>query len=233
MKSIIGTKIGMTQIYDQIGNVIPVTVIAAGPCVVTGIRTKEKDGYTAVQLGYGDIKEKALNKPAGGFFKKNNIPAKKHLREFRGDVAGFTMGQEIKADIFKPGDYVDVYGFSKGKGYAGGVKRHGFAGGPSTHGQSDRQRAPGSLGAQGWQRVIKGLRMAGHLGHEIVTIQKLEIAAVDPAKNLLLIKGAMPGPNKGIIVINETVKRRKAKAVVVAAAPVKKKGAAAPAKGKK
>lgn len=224
----------MTQIYDQTGNVVPVTVIAAGPCVVTGIRTKEKDGYTALQLGYGDLKEKALTKPFGGYCKKNNVPAKKYIREFRtADIANVNLGQEIKVDVFKAGDYVDVSGITKGKGFAGGVKRYGFRGGPSTHGQSDRQRAPGSLGCQGFQRVIKGLRMAGHLGQEIVTIQKLEIISVDPEKNLLLIKGAMPGVNKGIIVINETVKRKKSKTVVQAAAPAKKKGGAAPEKGKK
>lgn len=231
MKSILGTKVGMTQIFDQKGNIIPVTVVNAGPCVVTAVRTKEKNGYTALQIGFGEKKEKALTRPEAGFFKKNNIAPKKYLREFRsGDVASYQVGQEIKVDIFKPGDYVDVSGYTKGKGYAGGVKRHGFRGGPSTHGQSDRQRAPGSLSAQGFQRVIKGLRMAGHLGDEFVTIQSLEVAAVDPEKNLLLIKGATPGPNKSMIVIAETVKRLKAKRVVAPKVEKKKGGPAKAAK---
>lgn len=236
LKSILGTKVGMTQIFDKTGNVVPVTVVACGPCVVTSVRTKEKDGYTAVQLGYGDRKEKSLTRPYIGYFKKNNVPVKRHLQEFRtADVSGFALGQEIKVDIFKPGDYIDVSGITKGKGFAGGMKRHGFHGGPASHGQSDRARAPGSSGAQGFQRVIKGMRMAGHMGREIVTIQKLEVVAVDNDKNLLLIRGAVPGVNKGIIVINETVKRTKSRPVVqpVAVAAKKKVSAPSPAKAKK
>jgi large subunit ribosomal protein L3 len=222
----------MTQIFDKAGNIVPVTVISASPCVVTHVMTTEKNGYNAIQVGYGDTKEKSLTKAMLGQFKKRNLTPRRSIREIRAaDVSGYQVGQEIKVDVFQPGDYVDVSGVTKGKGYAGGVKRYNFRGGPSTHGQSDRQRAPGSLGAQGFQRVIKGLRMAGHLGHENVTIQRLEIVAVDPQKNLLLIKGAVPGVNKGIVVIEQTVKRIKAKAAEPAAKAEKKK--AAPAKGKK
>ncbi len=222
----------MTQIFDKTGNIIPVTVVAAGPCVVTGVLTKEKNGYAAVQLGYADAKEKSLTKAALGQFKKKNLTPKKYLQEFRlDDAANYQVGQEVKVDIFQAGDYVDVTGVTKGKGFAGTIKRHGFGGGPATHGQSDRQRAPGAIGAQGFQRVIKGLRMAGHLGQENVTIQRLEIVAVDPQKNLLLIKGALPGVNKGLLVVEKTVKRVSAP-VAPAKGPEKKK-AAAPAKGKK
>ena len=207
LKSILGTKVGMTQIFNEAGNIIPVTIIKAGPCIVTDIRTKEKNGYTALQLGFGDIKEKSVNKPTSGAFKKKNIALKKYLLEFREkDISGFQIGQEVRADIFQAGDFIDVTGVSKGHGFSGTVKRHNFRGGPSTHGQSDRQRAPGSIGSQGPQRVLKGLRMAGHYGNETVTIQKLKIVSVDKEKNYILIKGAVPGPNKGLIVINKTIK---------------------------
>jgi large subunit ribosomal protein L3 len=212
LKSILGTKIGMTRIFDSQGNIVPVTVVLCGPCVVASIRTKEKDGYNALGLGFGDVKEKSMTKPEAGLFKKNNIPLKKHIREFSVDnTSEYKLGQEIQTDVFKPGDYIDVSGISKGRGFAGGVKRHGFAGGPSSHGQSDRQRAPGSVGCQGFQRVIRGLRMAGRLGGEKVTIQGLEVVSVDPSKSLMLIKGAVPGTDKGLIVIEETVKRIKFK----------------------
>jgi large subunit ribosomal protein L3 len=202
----------MTQVFDETGNVTPVTVVLAGPCVITAIRTKDKDGYNAIQLGYGDVKEKSLTKPYAGQFKKNNVTPKKYLCEFTvSKTDDYKIGQEIKADIFKPGDYIDVSGVSKGKGFAGNVKRHGFGGGPSTHGQSDRQRSPGSIGGQGPQRVLRGMRMAGHLGQEVVTTQKLEVVSVDNEKNLLLIKGAMPGVNQGILVIEESVKRVKSR----------------------
>jgi large subunit ribosomal protein L3 len=236
LKTIIGTKVGMTQVFDKQGNAFSVTVVSAGPCVVTGIRTAEKDGYNALQLGYGDVKEKALNKAKLGYFKKNGVAPRRVLKEFRLDtVSEYKLGQEIKADVFSAGDYVDVQGVSKGKGFAGNVKRHGFAGGPSTHGQSDRQRAPGSIGSQGPQRVLRGLRMAGHLGNETSRIQCLEVFGVDPEKNLLLIVGAVPGANKGIVVVEQTVKRIKVKRKPEAEAAGKKKAApqkkaAAPAK---
>lgn len=232
LTSIIGTKVGMTQVFDDAGQVFPVTVVQAGPCTVTALRTKEKDGYAAVQLGFGNIKQKAVTKPHAGQYKKNNLTPKKYMREFRViDTSGLAVGQEIKADIFKAGDFVDVTGITKGKGFAGVVKRHGFGGGPVTHGQSDRLRAPGAIGAQGFQRVLPGLRMAGHLGQEYVTIQRLKIISVDADKNVLLIHGAMPGAAKGVLLISRTVKRVKA-AVVAAGKGDKKK--AAPAKaGKK
>lgn len=208
LKSIIGKKVGMSQVFDDKGNLIPVTVVEAGPCVVTSVRTVEKDGYSAVQLGFGKVKEKNLNKSLTGFFKKNSIEPKKIVKEFRvEDVKDFTVGQEIKADIFKAGDYVDVSALTKGKGYAGVIKRHNFGMQPTTHGQSDRTRARGSSGGQGPQRVLKGMRMSGHLGNEYVTIQKLCIVNVDAQKNVLLIKGAVPAVKRGTLFISNTVKK--------------------------
>lgn len=234
LKSIIGIKVGMTRIFDVHGNMVPVSVVSCGPCVVSSIRTKEKDGYSALALGFGEPKEKTMSKPFAGQFKKNNVALKKYIREFSvDDTSKYQLGQEIKADIFQAGDYIDVSGVSKGKGFAGGMKRHGFRGGPATHGQSDRPRSPGSIGAQGFQRVIRGLRMAGHLGSERVTIQSLEVVSVDPVKNLMLIKGAIPGPNKGLVTIQETVKRKKVKTIPAPTKKDKKKEAAkksAPAK---
>ncbi|MFA7073893.1 MAG: 50S ribosomal protein L3 [Endomicrobiaceae bacterium] len=208
LKSIIGEKIGMTQVFDEKGRLVPVTVVEAGPCVVTAIKTVENDGYNAVQLGFCDVEEKKLNKAQIGHLKKNNIAPKKVLREFRvSDVSGLTIGQEIKADIFKPGDYVDVGGISKGKGFAGVIKRHNFGLQPVTRGASDRTRARGSSGSQGPQRVLKGLRMSGHLGQEYVKIQKLLVVNVDVEKNVILIKGAVPAAKKATLDINNTVKR--------------------------
>lgn len=208
LKSIIGKKVGMTQVFDDKGNLIPVTVVEAGPCVVTGVRTAEKDGYTAVQLGFDNAKEKNLNKSKLGLFKKNNIAPKKVVKEFRvADVAEFSVGQEIKADIFKAGDYVDVSAVTKGKGYAGVIKRHNFGMQPTTHGQSDRTRARGSSGGQGPQKVLKGMRMSGHLGNEFVKIQKLLVVNVDAEKNVLLIKGAVPAVKTGTLFISNTLKK--------------------------
>jgi len=208
LKSIIGKKIGMTQVFDDKGNLVPVTVVEAGPCVVTGVRTSEKDGYAAVQLGFGDIAEKKLIKAQTGFFKKNNIAPKKILKEIRvADAAPFSVGQEIKVDAFKAGDYVDVSAVTKGKGYSGVIKRHNFGKQPTTHGQSDRTRARGSSGGQGPQKVLKGMRMAGQLGNEYVTIQKLQVVNVDAEKNLMLIKGAVPAVKNGTLYINNTIKR--------------------------
>jgi len=208
LKSIIGSKIGMTQVFDEKGKLVPVTVIEAGPCVVTAIKTVETDGYNAVQLGFKDVEEKKLTKAQLGHLKKNNIAPKKVLREFRlDDVSGLTIGQEIKADIFKAGDYVDVCGLTKGKGYAGVIKRHNFGMQPRTRGQSDRMRARGSSGAQGPQKLLKGLRMSGHLGQEYVTIQKLLVVSVDAEKNVLLVRGAVPSVKTGTLIVNNTVKR--------------------------
>jgi large subunit ribosomal protein L3 len=208
LKSIIGKKLGMTQVFDDKGNLIPVTVVEAGPCVVTGVRTAEKDGYTAVQLGFDNAKEKNLNKSKLGLFKKNNIAPQKIVKEFRvADVAEFSVGQEIKADIFKAGDYVDVFAVTKGKGYAGVIKRHNFGMQPTTHGQSDRTRARGSSGGQGYQKVLKGMRMSGHLGNKFVTIQRLLVVNVDAKKNVLLIKGGVPTVKIGTLFISNTLKK--------------------------
>ncbi|MDR1928704.1 MAG: 50S ribosomal protein L3 [Endomicrobium sp.] len=212
LKFIIGEKIGMTQIFDVSGSVIPVTIVKAGPCIVTAMRTVEKDNYCAVQLAFGDIKEKKLNKSIIGFFKKNNLPFKKNIREFKipfSEIKKFLIGQEIKVDIFNIGDYVDVCALSKGKGYAGVIKRHNFSMQPKTHGQSDKTRARGSSGGQGPQRVFKGMKMAGHLGNKYVTIQKLRVVKVFLEQNILLIKGAVPSVNTGLLLISSTIKNFK------------------------
>ncbi|GHT33032.1 50S ribosomal protein L3 [Endomicrobiia bacterium] len=208
LKSIIGKKVGMTQVFDDKGNLIPVTVVEAGRCIITNVRTVENDGYAAVQIAFGDTEEKKLSKPQAGLFKKYNLSPKKIVREIRvADVAEFSVGQEIKVDLFKTGDYVDVRAVSKGKGYAGVIKRHNFGMQPTTHGQSDRTRARGSSGGQGPQKVLKGTRMAGHLGNEYVTIRKLLVVGVDVEKNVLLIKGAVPAVNTGILLISSTLKK--------------------------
>jgi large subunit ribosomal protein L3 len=208
LKSIIGSKVGMTQVFDEKGKLVPVTVIEAGPCVVTAVKTVENNGYNAVQLGFANVEEKKLNKAQAGLFKKNNIAPKKVLKEIRlSDVSGLTVGQEIKADIFKAGDYVDVTGVSKGKGFAGVIKRHNFGQQPVTRGASDRTRARGSSGSQGPQRVLKGMRMSGRLGQDTVTVQKLLVVNVDAEKNVLLLRGAVPSVKKATLVINNTVKK--------------------------
>ena len=208
LKSIIGSKIGMTQVFDEKGKLVPVTVVEAGPCVITAIKTVENDGYNAIQLGFKDVAEKKLTKAQLGHLKKNNIAPKKILREFRtDDVSGYTVGQEIKADIFKAGDYVDVSGISKGKGFAGVIKRHNFGMQPRTRGQSDRMRARGSSGGQGPQKLFKGMRMSGHMGQEYVTIQKLLVVNVDAEKNVLLVRGAVPSVKTGTLIVNNTIKK--------------------------
>jgi large subunit ribosomal protein L3 len=208
IKGLIGRKLGMTQVFDETGVVHPVTVIECEPNVVTQIRTKEKDGYEAVQLGYG--LSKRLNRPDQGHRRASGVMSK-HLREFRADdVAEFEVGQVLKADSFETGEVVDVTGTSKGRGFQGGVKRHGFRGGPKTHGQSDRHRAPGSIGSSATPgRVFKGLRMAGHMGDERVTVQNLQVLRVDMERNLLLVKGSVPGPNKGLVIVRRAVKGQK------------------------
>jgi len=208
LKSIIGEKVGMTQVFDYKGKVVPVTVVKAGPCVIIGVRTIEKDGYSAVQLGFGEMLDKNLIKPQRSFFKKNNISPKKVIREFRvADASVFSIGQEIRVDVFKVGDYVDVYALTKGKGYAGVIKRHNFSMQPVSHGQSDRTRARGSSGGQGPQKVFKGMKMSGHLGNEYVKIQKLLIVNVDAEKNILLIKGCVPAIKMGTLFISNTLKK--------------------------
>jgi large subunit ribosomal protein L3 len=215
IKAILGQKIGMTQIFDLQGKIVPVTVVQAGPCPITQVMTKEKNGYTAVQLSFGDVREKSVNKPDAGRFKKAKVAAARWVREFRvPKIDGFEVGQSVNVDTFVPGEYVDVVGISKGKGFAGTVKRHHFGGGPSTHGQSDRQRAPGSIGSNTFPgHVFKGMRMSGHMGNHRATIQRLEIVEVDAEKHLLLIKGALPGPNQSLVEICQTVKRVKMKVV--------------------
>lgn len=207
IQGLIGRKLGMTQVFDDRGLVHPVTVVEAGPCVVTQLRTEERDGYQAVQLGFG--LSKRLNRPEQGHRKESGFMSQT-LREVPSDdVAEFDVGQVLKADVFEVGERVDVVGTSKGRGFQGGVKRHGFSGGPKTHGQSDRLRAPGSIGSSATPgRVLKGMRMAGHMGHERVTVQNLEIMRVDPERNLLLIKGSLPGPNKGLVMVRRAVKGR-------------------------
>jgi len=208
VRGLIGRKLGMTQIFDEQGLARPVTVIEAGPCVVTQIRKQEKDGYEAVQLGYGISKR--LNKPQQGHVRASGHQVRT-LREFKADdYSSIEVGQVFTADTFATGDVVDVVGTSKGRGFQGGMKRHGFSGGPKTHGQSDRARAPGSIGSSATPgRVFKGLKMAGHMGHERVTVQNLKVLRVDPERNLLLVEGSVPGPNKGTLLISRAVKGRK------------------------
>lgn len=208
VRGLIGRKLGMTQVFDDQGLARPVTVIEAGPCVVTQIRKQDKDGYEAVQLGYGISKR--LNKPQQGHVRASGHQVRT-LREFKADdYSGIEVGQVFRADTFAAGDVVDVVGTSKGRGFQGGMKRHGFSGGPKTHGQSDRARAPGSIGSSATPgRVFKGLKMAGHMGHERVTVQNLKVLRVDPERNLLLVEGSVPGPNKGTLLISRAVKGQK------------------------
>lgn len=196
MKFILGKKLESSQIFGQEGKMIPVTLVLAGPCFVTQIKDKEKDGYNAIQIGFQEKKEKKTNKPERGHLGKN--PNLRHLREFRAENPEIKLGDEIKADIFKEGDEVKVSGISKGKGFQGVVKRHGFGGGPKSHGQKHRLRAPGSIGATFPERVPKGRRMAGRMGGERVTVKNLEIVKVDVEENIIAIKGAVPG-NRGTI----------------------------------
>ena len=208
-KAIIGKKIGMTQIFDEKGNVIPVTVVEAGPCNVVMKKTIENDGYEAVQLGYGDVKVQRVNKPMMGHFKKADVAPKKTLKEFKlDDMASVSVGDTIKADIFAVGEKVDVVGTSKGKGTAGAIKRWNFSRLKETHGTGPVARHAGSLGAcSDPSRVYKGKKLAGHLGCERVTIQNLVVAKIDADNNLIAIKGAIPGPKGGIVVIRDSVKK--------------------------
>lgn len=223
MKGLIGKKVGMTQIFDASGIVIPVTVIQAGPCYVTQIKTVESDGYDAVQLGFGEVKRKAVTRPQAGHLGQlktsekhprrrefmNKVPVLRHLREFRvKGEEGFELGQQLTVEAFEVGDHVDIVGTSKGRGFAGGMKRHGFGGGPITHGQSDRQRSPGSVGTTSTPgRVLKGTRMAGHMGTDRVTSQNLEVVSIDRDKNLIAVKGSVPGHRNGLVVVKEARKQ--------------------------
>ena len=209
MKGILGKKIGMTQIFTEHGEVIPVTVVEAGPVVVTQIKTTENDGYTAIQVGFQDAKEKSLNKPQKGHLAAANT-LKKHLKEFRVDsVEEYTVRQEIKADLFAAGELIDVTGISKGKGFQGPIKRHGQSRGPETHG-SRYHRRPGSMGACSYPgRVFKNKKLAGHMGSVKVTVQNLEVVRVDADKNFILVKGAIPGAKGSVVTIKEAVKASK------------------------
>lgn len=208
MKGLLGKKLGMTQIFDDRGEVIPVTVIEAGPCYVTQMKTIERDGYSALQLGFEEVNQKRANKPQLGHLAKNGLPPLRYLREFRvSDHGDLSEGQKLDAGLFEAGDRVDVVGTSKGRGFAGVIKRHGFGGGPKTHGQSDRWRAPGAISSGSTPgRVFKGLRMAGRMGGDQVTVQNLEVVLVDPERNLLAVKGAVPGARGGLLVIREARK---------------------------
>ena len=212
-RAIIGKKVGMTQIFDATGKVIPVTVVEAGPCTVTQIKTVEKDGYASIQLGYADISDKMLTKPMKGHFAKAGVSAKKYLKEFRiEDCSQYNVGDIVLADLFKEGDKVDVVGTSKGKGYAGVVKRWNARMQQHTHGVGPVHRSVGSMGANtDPSRVMPGKKMAGHLGAEQVTVQSLQIVKVDAESNMIAVKGAIPGPKGGVVYIKNTVKLNRVK----------------------
>jgi large subunit ribosomal protein L3 len=209
-KGILGTKLGMTQIFDENARVVPVTVIQAGPCTVAQLKSPERDGYAAVQLAYGDIKPRRVTKPVAGHFAKAGAEPRRHLVELRtADAGEYALGQELKADVFAEGDRVDVVGVSKGKGMAGVMKRHGFKGLSASHGTERKHRSPGSVGACATPgRIFKGLRMAGHMGHERVTVLNLQVVKVDPERNLLLVRGAVPGPKRGLLMLRSSVRSR-------------------------
>ncbi|MGQ9490124.1 MAG: 50S ribosomal protein L3 [Anaerolineae bacterium] len=211
MKGILGRKVGMTQLLTAKGIVVPVTVIEAGPCYITQIKTPEKDGYSAIQLGYEETRPRRLTKGELGHIRRRgaNLPALRILREIRmKNLAGYTVGQKLLADIFTVGERVDVKGISKGRGFQGGVKRYGFRGGPRTHGQSDRLRAPGASSSGTTPgRLYKGKRMAGHMGNVLVTVSNLRVELVDPERNLLAVRGAVPGAKGGLVVITEARKQ--------------------------
>ena len=207
-KGLIGKKIGMTQIFDEEGRVIPVTAIEAGPCTVVQVKTEETDGYNAIQLGYGEVKEYKVNKPVKGHYAKSNLTPKKHLREFRIDSIENKVGDELKADVFATGEKLDIQGTSKGKGFQGVIKRHGQSRGPMGHG-SMYHRRPGSMGSTSTPgRVFKGKKLPGHMGHVTVTIQNLEVVKVDLDKNVILVKGSVPGPKGTILKLKSSVKSK-------------------------
>ena len=208
LKGLIGKKIGMTQIFDDNGAAVPVTLIEAGPCYVTQVRTIDNDSYSAVQLGFSETKPKRLTGGQLGHLKRNDMPPLRFLREFRTKEGTVSEGDQLTVEIFAVGEFVDVVGTSKGKGFAGVVKRYGFAGGPKTHGQSDRQRAPGSIGAtSGTARVFPGKRMPGRMGNERVTAQNLKVVLVDAERNLIGVRGSVPGAKGGLLEIKEARKQ--------------------------
>lgn len=214
MKGLLGHKVGMSQVFDETGAVTPVTLVQAGPCYVTQIKTVEKDGYNSIQVGFAETSEKRLSRGELGHLgrlnsdDKTELPLMKHLKEFRvEDVEGYEVGQKLTVDLFEVGGKLDVTGRAKGRGFAGVVKRHGFAGGPKTHGQSDRWRAPGSIGSTSTMaRVMKGMKMAGRMGNNTKTIQNLKVIRIDAERNLIAVKGAVPGPKGGLVVLREATK---------------------------
>ena len=206
-KAILATKVGMTQIFNDDGVLTPVTVLQAGPCVVTQVKTMENDGYSAVQVGFVDKREKLVNKPLKGQFDKAGVSYKRYLREFKlEDAENYELGQEIKADVFAAGDKIDVSAVSKGKGFQGAIKRHGQSRGPMAHGSKYHRHAGSNGAASDPSKVFKGKKMPGHMGHKKVTVQNLEVVRVDMDNNLILVKGAVPGPKKSLVTIKETVK---------------------------
>jgi large subunit ribosomal protein L3 len=207
-KGVLGEKLGMTQVFDDEGRIVPVTVVQAGPCVVTRVRTPDADGYSAVQLGYGQIDPRKVNKPITGHYEKAGVTPRRHLVELRtDDAAEYELGQEITVEVFEAGQRIDVTGRSKGKGTAGVMKRHGFKGLSASHGTQRKHRSPGSIGGCATPgRVFKGLRMAGRYGNTRTTVQSLTVHAIDADKGLLLIKGAVPGPNGGLILVRSAAK---------------------------
>ena len=209
-KAILATKVGMTQIFNDEGVLIPVTVLQAGPCVVTQVKTQENDGYEAVQVGFGEKREKLVNKPEKGQFDKAGVSCKRYVREFRFEnAAEYELGQEIKADIFAAGDHIDATAISKGKGFQGAIKRHGQSRGPMAHGSKYHRHAGSNGACSDPSKVFKGKGMPGHMGSKRVTIQNLEVVRVDAENNLILVKGAVPGPKKSLVTIKETVKSGK------------------------
>lgn len=209
MKGILGKKVGMTQIFDRFGRIVPVTVIEAGPCFITQRKTTERDGYSAIQMGFEEVPARKLNRPRMGHLRRNNLPPLRFLREFRvREDESYEVGQKVSADIFVEGERVDVVGTTKGKGFAGAMKRHGFRGGPKTHGQSDRARATGSIGAcKTPGRVFKGKRMPGRMGNARHTAQTMQVMLVDQERNLLAVKGPVPGRKGGLLIIQEARKQ--------------------------
>jgi large subunit ribosomal protein L3 len=210
MKSMLGKKVGMTQVFDKSGEVVPVTVIEAGPCYVTQVKTPEQDGYRAIQIGFEQVnKPKRLTKGQKGHLQKHGLPLLRHLQEIRvREDEEYEVGQKITVDVFEEGEWVDVVGKTKGRGFAGTIKRHGFRRQPKTHGQSDRERAPGSIGATTTPgRVFKGMRMSGRMGGVRVTSQHVLVALVDPERNLLAVRGSVPGPKGGLVMVREARKK--------------------------
>lgn len=210
MRGILGKKVGMSQLFDESGAVIPVTIIEAGPCYVTQVKTLDTDGYNAVQLGFDEVAERKLSKAERAHLQKAGAPVLRHLREIRYEEApALTLGAVLKADVFQEGDVVDVTGITKGRGFTGAVKRWSFRGGPKTHGQSDRHRTPGSRGSGTTPgRTYPGIKSPGHYGNERVTVQNLKIALVDPERNLLAVRGAIPGASGGLVFVRDAVKKK-------------------------